>query len=40
MNDPVDTATARAAANIAEWRSYLPEDCISAMIRDGWQWTT
>jgi len=40
MNDPVDTATTRAAANIAAWRAYLPEDCISAMIRDGWHWTT
>lgn len=28
--------TARAAANIAEWSSYLPPDCVAAMIRDGW----
>jgi hypothetical protein len=34
MNDPGDAATARAAANIAAWRRYLPEDCISTMIRD------
>jgi hypothetical protein len=36
-----DAATAaRAAANIAEWQSYLPEDCVKAMIRDGWHVTT
>jgi hypothetical protein len=29
--DPV-----RAAANIADWASYLPADCVLAMIRDGW----
>jgi len=30
----------RAAANIAEWLAYLPEDCVKAMIRDGWHLTT
>ena len=40
MNDPADIATAHAAANIAEWRRYLPEACVGAMIRDGWHWST
>jgi hypothetical protein len=30
----------RAAANLAKWSTYLPADCIAAMIRDGWQLTT
>ena len=29
----------RAAANIADWASYLPADCVLAMIRDGWHLT-
>jgi hypothetical protein len=33
-------ATLRAAINVAEWRAYLPEDCVAAMINDGWHWTT
>jgi len=40
LNDPTDSATAHAAANIARWRSYLPEDCVTAMISAGWQWST
>jgi hypothetical protein len=36
----VKGATARAAQNIAEWVSYLPADCVRAMIRDGWHWST
>jgi hypothetical protein len=39
-NDPADPETAHAVANITEWRRYLPEACISAMIRDGWHWST
>ena len=31
--------TARAVANIAEWSTYLPPDCVEAMIRDGWHLT-
>jgi hypothetical protein len=31
---------ARAAANIKEWQSYLPADCVSAMLRLGWHLTT
>jgi hypothetical protein len=30
----------RAAATVAEWRTYLPEDCVAAMIKDGWHWST
>jgi hypothetical protein len=26
----------RALANIAQWREYLPDDCVEAMIKDGW----
>jgi hypothetical protein len=33
-------ANARASANIAQWRSYLPEDCVIAMISAGWHWST
>jgi hypothetical protein len=39
--DEMDAETAaRAAANIAVWRAYLPEDCVEAMIRDGWHLST
>jgi hypothetical protein len=31
------TDPARAAANIANWRSYLPQDCVESMIKSGWQ---
>jgi hypothetical protein len=34
------TAASRAAANVAAWRAYLPEDCVAAMIRDGWHRST
>jgi hypothetical protein len=36
-NDP---GLARAAANVACWKTYLPQGCISAMMSDGWHWTT
>ena len=36
----IDIAILRAARNVAEWRTYLPEDCVAAMINDGWHWTT
>lgn len=36
-----DNATrSRATANVAAWRSYLPEDCVVAMINGGWHWST
>jgi hypothetical protein len=31
---------ARSKKNISQWRSYLPEDCVDAMIRMGWDVTT
>jgi hypothetical protein len=33
-------ATARAAANIADWLTYLPTNCVQAMVKDGWHWST
>jgi hypothetical protein len=30
----------RSAGNIEQWRSYLPEDCVSTMIKMGWDQTT
>jgi hypothetical protein len=35
-----DATIARAAAMIAEWMTYLPEDCVRAMVSDGWHWST
>lgn len=34
-----DATIARAAAIIAEWMTYLPEDCVKAMVNDGWHWS-
>jgi hypothetical protein len=31
---------ARAAAIIADWMTYLPEDCVKAIVSDGWHWST
>ena len=30
-----NATVSRAAANIAEWMTYLPEDCVKAMVNDG-----
>ena len=30
---------ARAAAKIAQWRDFLPEDCVETMIQAGWHRT-
>jgi hypothetical protein len=35
-----NAAWSRATANVAAWRTYLPEDCVVAMINDGWHWST
>ncbi len=32
--------TARAAAKIADWMTYLPEACVKIMINDGWHFST
>ena len=37
---PVDGATTRAVEAISDWMSYLPVDCVRAMVSDGWHWTT
>lgn len=37
---PTHAESARAVANIRAWRTYLPEACVSTMIKDGWQWST
>jgi len=34
-----DATIARAAAIISEWNTYLPEDCVKAMVNDGWHWS-
>jgi hypothetical protein len=31
---------ARAAQNILQWTSYLPPECIKAMVTMGWDRTT
>jgi hypothetical protein len=31
---------ARAAENVARWKTYLPEDCVRAMMNAGWHWST
>ncbi len=35
-----DATVARAATIIAGWMTYLPEDCVKAMVSDGWHWST
>lgn len=32
-------ASVRAAENVAQWRKYLPEDCIQTMVAAGWDRT-
>jgi hypothetical protein len=36
----INAADLRASTNIATWKTYLPEDCVAAMIDDGWHWST
>jgi hypothetical protein len=35
-----DADTARSKENIAQWKTYLPEDCAKTMIEMGWDVTT
>ena len=35
-----DADVVRSEINILQWMSYLPEDCIKAMIAMGWDVTT
>ncbi len=37
---PTTTEVDRAVASIHTWRSYLPPSCVTAMIKDGWHWST
>jgi hypothetical protein len=30
----------RSVKNILQWNSYLPGDCVKAMVRMGWDYTT
>ncbi len=32
-------ADTRAAHNVAEWRKYLPKECVDLMVKDGWHRT-
>jgi hypothetical protein len=36
----VQGATARAAASIEDWMTYLPQSCVRSMVLDGWHWST
>jgi hypothetical protein len=29
----------RAAKNVLEWKEYLPDDCVNAMVARGWHFT-
>jgi hypothetical protein len=40
MMKPNKAEVEHAVANIQVWRKYLPRDCVVAMIKDGWQWST
>jgi hypothetical protein len=31
---------ARAAENVARWKTYLPEECVRVMMTAGWHWST
>jgi len=33
-------ASSRAAAIITDWMTYLPKDCVKAMVNSGWHWST
>jgi hypothetical protein len=35
----VDADAARSAQNVSQWLTYLPEDCVRAMVDDGWDRT-
>lgn len=33
-------AMARAAENVARWKTYLADECVRAMMNAGWHWST
>lgn len=35
-----EMSAGRAAKNVIMWQAFLPADCISAMIKMGWDRTT
>jgi hypothetical protein len=35
-----DAKAAHSRENIAQWSSYLPDDCVRTMIEMGWDITT
>jgi hypothetical protein len=37
---PTQSDIDHAVDSIRAWRSYLPPPCVTAMIKDGWQWST
>jgi hypothetical protein len=38
---PLRAADARRSVkNILQWNCYLPADCVKAMVRMGWDYTT
>ena len=38
---PLRAANAkRSVSNILQWNCYLPADCVRAMVRMGWDYTT
>jgi hypothetical protein len=38
---PLRAADARRSVqNILQWNGYLPADCVKAMVRMGWDFTT
>jgi len=40
IDSRVNADVVRSENNILQWMSYLPEDCIRAMINMGWDVTT
>lgn len=33
-------ALGRAAENVAQWKTYLPDECVRTMMNAGWHWST
>jgi len=41
FHTPLRAADAkRSVKNILQWNTYLPTDCVRAMVRSGWDYTT
>ncbi len=37
--EPSAAEDTRAAQNVAEWRTFLPKECVHLMVKDGWHRT-